>query len=91
MVPLLEQADRAKYTRAGRSRPLLLDRMLLNSYLPRHSPAPPMENVSVPGPEGAQEIIYRGRPFNRGESLANHLHDLYPVMLRMTVAVRAGG
>ena len=50
-----------------------------------------MEEVSVPGPEGAHEIIDRWRPFNRGESSADHLHDLYPVMLWMPVAVRAGG
>ena len=50
-----------------------------------------MEEVSVPGPKGAQEIIDQWRPFNRGESLVDHLHDLYPVMLRMPVTVRAGG
>ena len=50
------QSDKAKYTRAGRRRPLLLNRMLLNSYLPPCGLAPPMEKVSVPAPEGAQEI-----------------------------------
>ena len=50
-----------------------------------------MEEVSVPGPKGAQEIIDWWRPFNRGESPADHLHDLYPVMLRMPVTVRTGG
>ena len=85
------QPDRAKYTRIKRRRLLLPDRMLLNSYLPPYGPALPMEEVSVPGPEGAQEIIDRWRPFNRGESSADHLHDLYPVMLRMHVTVRAGG
>ena len=85
------QSDRAKYTRARHRGPLLPDCMLLNSYLPHRCPAPPMEEVSVPGPEGAQEIINRWRPFNWGESSADHLHDLYPVMLWMLVAVRAGG
>ena len=47
--------------------------------------------LSTPRLEGAQEIIDRWRPFNRGESLADHQHDLYPVMLRMLVTVRAGG
>ena len=50
-----------------------------------------MEEVSVPVLEGAQEIIDRWRPFNQGESSANHLHDLYPVMLRMPVVVRVWG
>ena len=50
-----------------------------------------MEEVLVPEPEGAQEIVDRWRPFNRGESSADHLHDLYPTMLRMPVTVRAGG
>ena len=77
----VSQSDRAKYTRAGCRRPLLPDRMLVNSYLPPRGSAAPMEEVSVPGPEGDQEIIDRWRPFNRGESLADHLHDLYPVML----------
>ena len=63
--------------------------MLLNSYLPPRSPAPPMEEVSVGGLEGAQEIIDRWRPFNRGESSVDHLHELYPMMLRMPVAIRA--
>ena len=61
-------SDKAKFTRAGRRRPLFPDRMLLNLYLPPRGPAPPMEEVSVPGSKGAQKIIDRWRPFNRGES-----------------------
>ena len=45
------QSYRAKYTRSGHRRPLLLDRILLNSYLPPRGPTPPMEEVSVPMPE----------------------------------------
>ena len=85
------QPDRAKYTQTGRRRPMLPDRMLLNSYLPPRGPTPPMEKVSVLDLEGAQEIIDRWRPFNRGESSADHLHDLYPVMLQMPVTVWVGG
>ena len=85
------QSYRAKYTRAGRRRSLLPDHMVLNLYLPSRGPAPPMEEVSVPEPEGSQEIIDRWRPFNRGKSSADHLHDLYPMMLRMPVDVRARG
>ena len=65
--------------------------MLVNSYLPPRDLAPPMEEVTVPGPKGAQEIVDRWRHFNRGESSADHLHDLYPKMLWMPVTVRAGG
>ena len=65
--------------------------MLVNSYLPPRGPAPPMEEEIVPGPKGAQEIVDRWRPFNRGESSVDHFHDLYPTMLRMPVNVRAGG
>ena len=85
------QLDRAKYTRTSRRKPLLLDRMLVNSYLPPRGPGPPMEGVIVPEPEGAQEIVDQWRPFNRGKSSTDHLHDLYPTMLRMPVTVRAGG
>ena len=41
--------DRSKYTRTGRRKPLLHDRMLVNSYLPPRDLAPPMEEVAVPG------------------------------------------
>ena len=50
-----------------------------------------MEEVSVPRPEGAQEIINRWRPFNWSESLAAHMHQLYPTLLRMPVVVGAEG
>ena len=50
-----------------------------------------MEEVSAPGPEGAQEIINCWRPFNRGESPAAHMHQLYPALLWMPVAMRAEG
>ena len=50
-----------------------------------------MEEVLAPGPEGAQEIINRWKPFNRGESLAAHMEQLYLTLLRMLVAVRAKG
>ena len=79
------------HTRMERSRPRLLDRPLLNSYHPPRGSAPPIEEVSAPGPEGAEEIINRWRPFNRGESSTDHLHDLYPALLRMPVTMRAEG
>ena len=50
-----------------------------------------MEEVLVLGLEGAQEIINRWRPFNRGESPTAHMHQLYHALLRMPVAVQAEG
>ena len=50
-----------------------------------------MEEVLAPGTEGTQEIINRWRPFNKGESSADHLYELYPALLRMPVTVRAEG
>ena len=50
-----------------------------------------MEEVSALGLKGAQEIINRWKPFNRGESPAAHMEQLYPAFLRMPVAVRAEG
>ena len=47
-----------------------------------------MEEVSAPGPEGAQEIINRWSPFNQGDSPAAHMHQLYLALLQMLVAVR---
>ena len=50
-----------------------------------------MEEVLAPRPEGTQEIIDRWRPFNKGESSTDHLHDLYPALLWMPVIVLAEG
>ena len=81
----------SKLARTGRKRPLLPDRILLNSYLLPRGPTPPMEEVVVPGPEGIKHIIHRWKPFNQGESAADRLDDLYSRMLRMLVTARAGG
>ena len=50
-----------------------------------------MEEVSVLGLKGAQEIINRWRSFNRGESPTAHMHQWYPTLLRMPVAMWAEG
>ena len=86
-----DRLERPLHTRTQRSRPRLPDRLLLNSYHPLQGPAPPMEVVLAPRPKGNQEIINHWRPFNRGESSADHLHDLYSTLLRMPVIVRAEG
>ena len=85
------QSDMSKLARTARKRSLLLDRILLNSYLPPHGPAPPMEKVAVPEPEGIKNIIHHWKPFNQGESAADRLDDLYLRMLRIPVATRVGG
>ena len=76
------QPDKATSTRTGHSRPLLPDWLLVNSYIPAQGQAFPMEEVSAPGLEGAQEIINRWKPFNQGESPAARMHQLYPTLLR---------
>ena len=50
-----------------------------------------MEEVSTPRLESAQEIINRWKPFNRGDSLVVHMEQLYLILLRMLLVVRAGG
>ena len=50
---ITSRLNKATSSRTGRSRPLLPARLLLNSYIPPQSPAPPMEEVSAPGLEGA--------------------------------------
>ena len=47
------QSDRAKTTWAECIRPLLLDQLLLNSYIPPQGQALPMEEVLAPKLEGA--------------------------------------
>ena len=42
----------------GRKRPLPPDRILINSYLPPHAPAPTMEEVTTPGPDKIKSIIH---------------------------------
>ena len=56
---ITNRPDKAMSSRSGRSRPLLPDQLLLYSYIPPQGPAPPVEEVSAPRPEGAQEIIHR--------------------------------
>ena len=50
---------KAMSSRSKCSRSLFPDQLLLYSYIPPQGQAPPMEEVSAPKPEGAQEIINR--------------------------------
>ena len=81
----------AKLALPGRKRPLSPDRILLNSYLYPHGPASTMKEVTAPGPDDIKLILHRWKPFNRGESTADRLDDLYPRKLRMPVTVREAG
>ena len=56
--------DMPKLARTERKRPLLLDRILLNSYLPPRGSASVMEEVAVHGPEDIKHIIHSWKPFN---------------------------
>ena len=82
---------RFEFTRIGLKRSPLPDRIVMNSYLPAPGPTHLKEEVSVPGLEEVKHIVHRWKPFNRGESAADRLNSLYPVMLRMPVASRANG
>ena len=88
---LESHSDTAKIARAVRKRPLPPDRILLISYLPPRGLAPVMEEVTVLVSEDIKRIIHRWKPFNRGESAADCLNDLYPRMLRMPVTAQAVG
>ena len=81
----------AKLVLSGRKRSLQPNRILLNSYLPPRGLALEMEEVIAPGPNDVKLILHRWRPFNRGESAADRLDDLYPTMLRMPVTAREAG
>ena len=70
----------AKLVLPGRKRSLPPDRILLNSYFPPRGPTPTMEEVTAPGPDNIKRILYRWRPFNRGEYAADCLDDLYPIV-----------
>ena len=59
------QPSMPKLARPGCTRSLLLDQIVLNSYLPPRGLAPPMEEVAVPGPEGIKHIINPGSPLKR--------------------------
>ena len=81
----------AKLALPRRKRPLPPDQILLNSYLPPRGPASAMEEVTAPGPDDIKLILHRWKPFNRGESAADRLDDLYLRTLRMTVTVQEAG
>ena len=56
---IASRPNMATSSQSMHKRSLLPDRLLLNSYIPSQGQAPPMEEVSAPGPKGAQEIINR--------------------------------
>ena len=88
---LESRTGNAKLALPRRKRPLLPDRILLNSYLPPRGSTSVMEEVTAPRPDDIKLILHRWKPFNRGESAADRLDDLYPRTLRMPVTVREAG
>ena len=81
----------AKLALSRSKRSLPPDRILLNSYVPPRGSASPMEEVTTLRPDDIKLILHRLRPFNRGESAADRLNDLYPRKLRMPVTTREAG
>ena len=50
-----------------------------------------MEEVAIPGPDNIKSILHRWEPFNRGESAADRLDDLYPRTLWLPIRAREAG
>ena len=62
-----------------------------NSYLPPCGPVPVVEEMIALGPDDIKLILHRWKPFNRGESAADRLDDLYPRTLQMPITAREAG
>ena len=77
--------------RSGLPRPTLLERIITDCYVPPHGPESPRVEVSAPGADEVKYIMRRWEPFHWGESAVNRLNNLYPHMLRMSVAARGMG
>ena len=60
---------RSEFTRTGLKRPPLPDRIVTNSYLLVHGPAPPNEEVTEPGLEDVKYIVRRWRPLTGANPL----------------------
>ena len=50
-----------------------------------------MEEVEVPGPDDIKSILHCWKPFNRGESAADRLDDLYSRTPRLPMRAREAG
>ena len=90
-VQVGSRPGRFEFTRTGLKRSLLPDQIVTNSYLLARGLAPPKEEVLVPGLEDVKHIVHRWKPFKRGESTADRLNSLYPMILWVLVAARANG
>ena len=85
------QPSRLKFMRSGLPRPTLPKRIISNYYAPPHGPEPQRVEVSAPGADEVKYIMRHWEPLHRGESAANWLNNLYPHMLRITVAAQGMG
>ena len=83
--------SRLKFMRSGLPRPPLPERIITNCYAPPRGPKPPRVEVSAPEANKVKYIMRRWEPFHRGETAADRLNNLYPHMLRMSVAARGMG
>ena len=82
---------KSKFMRSGLPRPTLLDRVIIDNYLPPHGPEPPRVEVSAPGADKVKDILCHWEPFHRGEFAADRLGNLYPHIYRMLVLARGMG
>ena len=76
-------------TSVGSRRKRLLDRILLNTYVPPLKRIHPSTGMVDPDPEGVLEIAHRWNPLNQAESPVVHMPDLYPNYFRIPVATRS--
>ena len=70
---------------SGVPRPTLPERIITNCYAPQRGPEPPRVEVSAPEADEVKRIMRRWEPFQRGESAADRLNNLYSHMLRIPV------
>ena len=95
MIPPSDRAEgkpsRLKFMRFGLPRPTLLKWIITIHYAPPRGSEPPRVEVSAPGADEVKYIMRRLEPFHRGESVADQLNNLYPHILRMSVATRGMG
>ena len=83
--------SRSEFMRSGLPKPKRLDHVITHNYIPSRGPKPLRVKISAPGEEEVRKILRCWEPFHRGESTANRLNDLYPVMYRVPITARSMG
>ena len=77
----------ARLVHADPRRPRLPSRLMLGTYVLLQEWDHPLANTVAPGPKANKEIIDRWSPFNKSESLASYMLNLYPTLLRLPMVV----